>query len=222
MVGRRKLTDRWRVEWDGVGWGRNLCAFVSFVFDTSSPFFVILASSIIFRKKILPGSIVSQFDQICVVFFLPSLKIIQLLRILKWTKWSAEVFGFNQNAAMTKDMGETYTMMNDLLATIGQGGGGGGASQDEIVGEVANDVTTRVRNVFDVASVQERYPIKYEESMNTVLGQELTRYNKLLAIVHSSLSDIKKAIKGLLLMDHTLEAAYMAIFDGKVPRAGYL
>jgi len=128
-----------------------------------------------------------------------------------------EVFGFNQNAAMTKDMGETYTMMNDLLATIGQGGGGGGASQDEIVGEVANDVTTRVRNVFDVASVQERYPIKYEESMNTVLGQELTRYNKLLAIVHSSLSDIKKAIKGLLLMDHTLEAAYMAIFDGKVP-----
>ena len=38
-----------------------------------------------------------------------------------------------------------------------------------------------------------------------------------MAIVHSSLSDIKKAIKGLLLMDNTLEAAYMAIFDGKVP-----
>jgi dynein heavy chain len=128
-----------------------------------------------------------------------------------------EVFGFNQNAAMTKDMGETYTMMNDLLNTIGQGGGGAGASQDDIVGEVASDVTARVRNVFDVASVQERYPIKYEESMNTVLGQELTRYNKLLGIIHSSLADIKKAIKGLLLMDSTLEEAYMAIFDGKVP-----
>merc|ERR1719198_2180222 len=107
--------------------------------------------------------------------------------------------------------------MNDLLNTIGQGGSGGGASMDEIVGDVATDVTTRVRNVFDVAAVQERYPIKYEESMNTVLGQELTRYNKLLGIIHSSLADIKKAIKGLLLMDSTLEIAYKAIFDGKVP-----
>merc|ERR1719182_1156923 len=108
-------------------------------------------------------------------------------------------------------------MMGALLDTIGQGGGGGGASQDEIVGEVATDVTSRIRSNFDVASVQERYPIKYEESMNTVLGQELTRYNKLLGVIHSSLADIKKAIKGLLLMDSTLEEAYMAIFDGKVP-----
>jgi dynein heavy chain len=128
-----------------------------------------------------------------------------------------EVFGFNQNAAITKEQGETYQMMSDLLSTVGQSSGGAGANQDEVVGEVANDVTTRVRQTFDVASVQEKYPIKYEESMNTVIGQELTRYNKLLAVIHSSLANIKKAIKGLLLMDEELEAAYNAIFDGKVP-----
>ena len=68
-----------------------------------------------------------------------------------------------------------------------------------------------------LAQVQKKYPIKYEESMNTVVAQELTRYNRLLSTIHSSLSDIKKAIKGLLLMSPDLEAAFFSIFDGKVP-----
>ena len=64
---------------------------------------------------------------------------------------------------------------------------------------------------------QIRYPLKYEESMNTVLVQELTRYNRLIAVVLSSLKDIQKAIKGLLLMSEDLEAAFYALFDGKTP-----
>jgi len=127
------------------------------------------------------------------------------------------VFGFNNNAAITKEQGETYAMTADLLLTAGQASGGGGASAEDVVGEVANDVTTRVRNVWDIPEVQKKYPIKYEESMNTVVAQELTRYNRLLSTIHSSLNDIKKAIKGLLLMSPDLEAAFFMIFDGKVP-----
>jgi dynein heavy chain len=127
------------------------------------------------------------------------------------------VFGFNNNAAITKEQGETYAMTADLLLTAGQASGGGGASAEDVVGEVANDVTTRVRQVYDIAEVQKKYPIKYEESMNTVVAQELTRYNRLLSTIHSSLSDIKKAIKGLLLMSPDLEAAFFSIFDGQVP-----
>jgi dynein heavy chain len=70
---------------------------------------------------------------------------------------------------------------------------------------------------YDVAQVQNKYPIMYEESMNTVIGQELARYNKLIGVVRSSLMDIQKAIKGLLLMDQSLEACFNSIFDGKVP-----
>ena len=36
--------------------------------------------------------------------------------------------------------------------------------------------------------------------MNTVLTQELTRFNKLINVVISSLNDIKKALKGLIIM----------------------
>jgi dynein heavy chain len=57
----------------------------------------------------------------------------------------------------------------------------------------------------------------YEESMNTVLLQELTRFNGLVAVIQSSLIDIGKAVKGLLLMSSQLETAFMSIFDGKTP-----
>ena len=41
--------------------------------------------------------------------------------------------------------------------------------------------------------------------MNTVLTQELVRFNRLIAVVHSTLRELKKAIKGLVVMSHDLE-----------------
>eukprot|EP00746_Dinoflagellata_sp_MGD_P128313 gnl/MRDRNA2_/MRDRNA2_62704_c0_seq1.p1 gnl/MRDRNA2_/MRDRNA2_62704_c0~~gnl/MRDRNA2_/MRDRNA2_62704_c0_seq1.p1 ORF type:complete len:2643 (+),score=576.00 gnl/MRDRNA2_/MRDRNA2_62704_c0_seq1:1172-7930(+) len=126
-------------------------------------------------------------------------------------------FGFHENSNLTKEQNETYTMMGELLLTVGASTGGGGSSPDEVVGEVAADVLNRVPPPWNVPKVQEKYPTMYEESMNTVIIQELNRFNKLIAICHSSLKDMRKAIKGLLLMSAELEAAFNSIFDGKTP-----
>ena len=40
-----------------------------------------------------------------------------------------------------------------------------------------------------------RYPVQYEESMNTVLRQELIRFNRLTVVMRESLKNILKAIK---------------------------
>jgi dynein heavy chain len=40
----------------------------------------------------------------------------------------------------------------------------------------------------------------YEESMNTVLTQEVIRYNTLLKKINSTLKEILKALKGLVVM----------------------
>jgi len=40
----------------------------------------------------------------------------------------------------------------------------------------------------------------YEESMNTVLIQEVIRYNKLLDLIADNLKNAKKALKGLIVM----------------------
>ena len=46
----------------------------------------------------------------------------------------------------------------------------------------------------------ETYPTMYEESMNTVLTQEVIRYNTLLKKINSTLKEILKALKGLVVM----------------------
>merc|ERR1719460_641888 len=104
------------------------------------------------------------------------------------------VFGFNENANLTKEMGETYKMMSELLLTVGQGGGGGGTSAEDVVGEIATDVLNRMPKPWNIEKVQEKYPTDYEESMNTVLAQELTRFNGLIVAVIASLKDIQKAV----------------------------
>merc|ERR1719478_104418 len=107
--------------------------------------------------------------------------------------------------------------MEGLLLTVGQASGGGGSSAEDVIGELALDVLNRMPGQWKLSQVQEKYPTMYEESMNTVLVQELTRFNRLIGAILSSLKDIQKAIKGLLLMSAQLEAAFFSMFDGKVP-----
>ena len=58
--------------------------------------------------------------------------------------------------------------------------------------------------------------MRYEESMNTVLVQELIRFNRLIDVVRSSLQDTRKALKGLVVMSSELEDVFDSMMVGKV------
>jgi dynein heavy chain len=49
--------------------------------------------------------------------------------------------------------------------------------------------------------------------MNTVVCQEVIRYNKLLTAMESSLVNVKKAMKGLVVMSEELEALANSVYD---------
>jgi dynein heavy chain len=130
-----------------------------------------------------------------------------------------EVFGLHDNATLTKDQNDTQQLLNSVLDTEAGGGrgGGGGGSKDDTISAVAADIAAKTPENFDLEYAQLKYPVLWEESMNTVLYQELIRFNNLLSLVRSSLSAIQKAVKGLVVMSSELEVLGSALLVNRVP-----
>ena len=57
----------------------------------------------------------------------------------------------------------------------GGGGGGGGSGKDAAVDTVAEDILSKLPKAFDMEEAEVKYPVLFEESMNTVLCQELVK-----------------------------------------------
>lgn len=48
---------------------------------------------------------------------------------------------------------------------------------------LANSILNDVPEEYDVKTAEKNYPVMYDESMNTVLTQELTRFNNLIKTI---------------------------------------
>nr|XP_014349786.1 PREDICTED: dynein heavy chain 3, axonemal [Latimeria chalumnae] len=127
------------------------------------------------------------------------------------------VFGLNENADITKDNQETNQLFDGVLLTLPREAGGGGKSPQEVVEDLSADILSKLPEDFDLEMVIQKYPVVYEESMNTVLRQELIRFNRLTEVVRSSLINIRKAIKGQVVMSSELENVFSSMLVGKVP-----
>uniref|UniRef100_A0A667IGB4 Dynein axonemal heavy chain 3 n=1 Tax=Lynx canadensis TaxID=61383 RepID=A0A667IGB4_LYNCA len=129
-----------------------------------------------------------------------------------------EVFGLHENADITKDNQETNQLFQGVLLTLPRQSGGSGKSP-QVIGlwELAQDILSKLPKDFDLEVVVKLYPVVYEESMNTVLRQELIRFNRLTKVVRRSLIDLGRAIKGQVLMSSELEDVFSSVIVGKVP-----
>jgi len=130
-----------------------------------------------------------------------------------------EAFGMHSNADITKDNKETFDLFTAILVTQSTSGGskGGGKSPEETLGEIATDMLSKMPPPYDTAVALRKYPTMYEESMNTVLVQEMGRFNRLILRVTMLLVNLKKAVKGLVVMSSELEDVANAMLKGQIP-----
>uniref|UniRef100_A0A8D1JV51 Dynein axonemal heavy chain 12 n=1 Tax=Sus scrofa TaxID=9823 RepID=A0A8D1JV51_PIG len=129
-----------------------------------------------------------------------------------------EIFGLHENVDISKDLQQTKILFESLLLT--QGGikqTGSSGSADQILLQITKDILNKLPNDFDIESALLKYPVRYEESMNTVLVQEMERFNNLIKTIRNTLRDLEKAIKGVVVMDSALEALSGSLLVGKVP-----
>uniref|UniRef100_A0AAV2LX57 Dynein heavy chain n=1 Tax=Knipowitschia caucasica TaxID=637954 RepID=A0AAV2LX57_KNICA len=129
-----------------------------------------------------------------------------------------EIFGMNENVDISKDLQQTKLLFDSLLLTQGGGGKEGSSSgSDNTLYDIANNILTKLPKNFDTETALLKFPVCYEESMNTVLVQEMERYNTLCSTIRVSIQNVLKAIKGLVVMDAELEAVAGSLIVGKLP-----
>jgi len=129
-----------------------------------------------------------------------------------------EAFGLHANANLVAAISEGLRNLQTACSMQPKTGSSeGGRSSDSILAESSENFLEGLPQLFDTEAIQAKYPVLYDDSMNTVLNQELLRFNKLLAKIRSTLVDIGKAVKGLVIMNAELESVATGILTNVRP-----
>merc|ERR1711988_638782 len=134
------------------------------------------------------------------------------------------IFGMHSNAAITFQKKQTRLLLSTVLSieAVGGGGGGSAAAQDAAVQEMAVTIASNLpgnllkedagRGVFKVDE-----ETQLMSSLDTVLTQEMEKFNKMLNRIRDTLKGIQKAIKGESVMSLDLESMYNSFVINQVP-----
>jgi dynein heavy chain len=129
-----------------------------------------------------------------------------------------EVFGLHENSDITCAQSEAEDLLGCILSMAPRaGGGGGGASSTDLMDQVAENMIKECPELFDYDEVEKNFPTRYEESLNTVLKQEVLKLNRLLAKLKATLPLLRRALKGLVVLNEELENIGNAFLLSQVP-----
>ena len=84
---------------------------------------------------------------------------------------------------------------------------------------MATMILSKIVSTFQTEEVLLKYPLKYYESMNTVLLQELMRYNRLIVKIITSLKNLIKVYEGTILINEEYEMLSQSILNNSIPES---
>lgn len=135
-----------------------------------------------------------------------------------------EVFGLHPNANIAfelktvGDFTDTILMMQPRVASAGAG-----RTPDELAQDLCRDIAGRLPAALDKEKAHPSTFARTETgqvgSLGVFVGQEIDRFNALLAVMRTSLDLLDRAIQGTVVMSMELEAMMTRFLDDKVPPA---
>jgi dynein heavy chain, axonemal len=128
-----------------------------------------------------------------------------------------EAFGQHGNADIAAQIADTTAILDTLGGLQPQEvGGGGGGGREERVLKLTRDLAETVPAPLDLEACR-AHKADDPSALHVFLLQELERYNKLLRAMSSSLRDVQRGIRGLVVMSAELDDVVSCLTVGKVP-----
>uniref|UniRef100_A0A3Q3ICB6 AAA+ ATPase domain-containing protein n=1 Tax=Monopterus albus TaxID=43700 RepID=A0A3Q3ICB6_MONAL len=117
---------------------------------------------------------------------------------------------------------ETMMLINTILDVYPRSSAQHGAkSNDEIVCDLAESILAKIPEHLNMDEAVETLFVQDENgrlnSLTTVLGQEVDRFNNLLRVLRMSLVTLQKAIAGLVVMSEEMDRIYTSFLNNQVP-----
>jgi dynein heavy chain len=128
-----------------------------------------------------------------------------------------EVFGLHDNADIITAQNEGADLLATVLGIQPRTTSGSGKSRESIILELLEDIEKKTPDVFDREAIFKAFPTDYNESLNTVLIQEVIRYNVLLNVMKKSIVTLEKGLTGKIVMSEETEQMAQSLFINQVP-----
>ena len=128
-----------------------------------------------------------------------------------------EVLGLHHNTLIRKQIDEGNLIISSLDAMQKGNESNLLSNKLKILSNIQKLAEEKLIKEFNVDEIKKKFPIKYEDCMNSILIQEIMRYNNLLSLIFRSLNDCVQAFMGHLPLTDEIEEMANEIIQEQTP-----